>query len=70
MPLHLGKIAALIALLTIGAFVLWLTFGSWLTGESADQHPGEGWLMPPSTGGNHRLARLGQQEQRIGAQAA
>jgi hypothetical protein len=37
MPLHLGKIAAGIALLTIGAFILWLLLGSLLTGERADQ---------------------------------
>jgi hypothetical protein len=37
MPLRLGKIAASIALLTIGAFILWLLFGSILTGERADQ---------------------------------
>jgi len=37
MPLHLGKIATIIAILTIGAFVLWLLFGSIVTGERADQ---------------------------------
>ena len=37
MPLHLGKIAGLIAILTIGAFILWLLFGSIVTGERADE---------------------------------
>jgi hypothetical protein len=37
MPLHFGKIAAGIALLTVGAFILWLLLGSLLTGERADQ---------------------------------
>ncbi len=37
MPLHLGKIAALVAILTIGAFILWLLFGSIVTGERADE---------------------------------
>jgi hypothetical protein len=37
MPLHLGKIAALIALLTIGAFVLWLVFGAFWQGEQEAQ---------------------------------
>lgn len=46
MPLHLGKIVASIALLTIGAFILWLLFGSILTGERADQ---AGGTMPAPT---------------------
>jgi hypothetical protein len=33
MPLHLGKIFAAIALLTIGAFIIWLLF----TTEQAEQ---------------------------------
>lgn len=36
MPLHLGKIAALIALLTIAAFMLWLMLGSTWRGEHAE----------------------------------
>ena len=34
MPLHYTKIFALLALITIGAFVLWLVVGSWFQGES------------------------------------
>lgn len=36
MPLHLGKIAALIALLTIAAFIIWLLIGSLWRGAHAD----------------------------------
>jgi hypothetical protein len=32
MPLHLGKVAAAIALLSVGAFFLWLLFGAFVTG--------------------------------------
>lgn len=35
MPLHLGKIAMLIAVLTITAFLVWLMFGSLIIGASA-----------------------------------
>ena len=45
MPLHLGKIAALIALLTIAAFVLWLLFGSLWQGEQAEKRAN---IMPNS----------------------
>jgi hypothetical protein len=34
MPLHYTKLFALLALITIGAFVLWLTVGSLWQGES------------------------------------
>jgi hypothetical protein len=34
MPLHYTKLFALLALITIGAFVMWLTVGSWFQGES------------------------------------
>jgi hypothetical protein len=37
MPLHFGKIGALIALLTIAAFVLWLLFTSFFATEQAEQ---------------------------------
>ena len=47
MPLHLGKIASLVALLTIGAFILWLMFGSILTGERADQDLQRATDQPP-----------------------
>jgi hypothetical protein len=42
MPLHLGKVAGLMAILTIGAFILWLLFGSIITGERADQAAHQG----------------------------
>jgi hypothetical protein len=32
MPLHLGKIAPAIALLSVGTFFLWLLFGAFVTG--------------------------------------
>jgi hypothetical protein len=47
MPLHLGKIASLVALLTIGAFILWLMFGAILTGERADQDLQRAADQPP-----------------------
>lgn len=50
MPLHLGKIAALIAILTIGALILWLLFGSILTGERADQLPTTPPAAPAQSG--------------------
>ena len=34
MPLHYTKVFALLALLTIGAFLFWLVVGSWWQGES------------------------------------
>lgn len=36
MPLHLGKIAALIAFITIAAFIIWLLIGSLWRGAHAD----------------------------------
>jgi hypothetical protein len=50
MPLHLGKIAALIAILTIGAFILWPLFGSIVTGERADQLPAAAPGAPAQSG--------------------
>jgi hypothetical protein len=44
MPLHYTKIFAIFALLTIGAFVLWLTVGSVWQGES------EAKIEPPQAG--------------------
>jgi hypothetical protein len=44
-PLHFGKIAGGLAVLTAIAFVLWLMFGSLLTGEVADQQVS----TPPAT---------------------
>jgi hypothetical protein len=48
MPLHYTKIFALIALLTIGAFLLWVTVGSFWQGESeADlEAPQAGVALP------------------------
>ncbi len=37
MPLHFGKIGAAIALLTVGAFVLWLLATTIFATEEADQ---------------------------------
>jgi hypothetical protein len=37
MPLHLGKIFAAIALLTIGAFIIWLLFTTLFATEQAEQ---------------------------------
>ena len=50
MPLHLGKVAGLIAILTIGAFILWLLFGSIITGERADQGAQQGGGGMPTPG--------------------
>ena len=36
MPLHFGKVFAFIVFLTIGAFVLWMVFGSFFEGEEAE----------------------------------
>ena len=37
MPLHLGKIGAAIALLTVAAFVLWLLVTTFFVTEQAEQ---------------------------------
>jgi hypothetical protein len=37
MPLHYGKAFALIALLTIGAFILWLIWGAFFAGETVEE---------------------------------
>ena len=37
MPLHFGKIGAAIALLTVGAFVLWLLVTTFFVTERAEQ---------------------------------
>ena len=37
MPLHLGKIFAAIALLTVGAFIAWLLFTTLFATEQAEQ---------------------------------
>jgi hypothetical protein len=37
MPLHFGKIGAAIALLTVGAFLLWLLATTFFATEEADQ---------------------------------
>jgi uncharacterized membrane protein YqiK len=37
MPLHFGKIGAAIALLTVGAFVLWLIATTFFATEQAEQ---------------------------------
>lgn len=37
MPLHFGKVFAVIVLLTIVAFLLWLVFGSFFEGEEAGE---------------------------------
>ncbi len=37
MPLHFGKIGAAIALLTVGAFVLWLLATTFFATKEADQ---------------------------------
>jgi hypothetical protein len=50
MPLHLGKVAGLIAILTIGAFILWLLFGSIITGERADEAAQQGGGGMPAPG--------------------
>ena len=34
MPLHFGKVGALIAIVTITAFLLWLMFGAFFEGET------------------------------------
>ena len=36
MPLHFGKVGALIAIATITAFLLWLMFGAFFEGESVE----------------------------------
>lgn len=36
MPLHFGKIGALIAIATIAAFLLWLMFGAFFEGETVE----------------------------------
>jgi hypothetical protein len=36
MPLHFGKIFAVIVFLTIGAFMLWMVVGSFFEGEEAE----------------------------------
>jgi hypothetical protein len=36
MPLHFGKVGALIAIVTITAFLLWLMFGAFFEGESVE----------------------------------
>jgi hypothetical protein len=48
MPLHYTKIFALVALLTIGAFLLWLTVGSFWQGESEAEAPQAGAALPDS----------------------
>ncbi|MEG6508022.1 hypothetical protein V6C03_03475 [Methyloligella sp. 2.7D] len=66
MPLHMGKIASIIALLTIGAFVVWLMIGSLLTGETAEEE--DIGALPAA--GSSLLASgpaFGQKVQRIGA---
>lgn len=37
MPLHYGKVFAFIALLTIGAFILWLIWGAFFAGETVEE---------------------------------
>jgi ABC-type transporter Mla subunit MlaD len=39
MPLQFGKIFAVIALLTVAAFVLWLLWGSFFQGETVEEQP-------------------------------
>jgi hypothetical protein len=50
MPLHYTKIFALIALLTIGAFLLWQVVGSVWQGESEaeSETPQAGAVLPDS----------------------
>ena len=49
MPLHYTKIFAIFALLTIGAFLLWLVVGSMWQGESeAELAPQAGTALPDS----------------------
>jgi hypothetical protein len=50
MPLHYTKLFAILALITIGAFVLWLTVGSWFQGksESKIEAPQAGAALPDS----------------------
>lgn len=37
MPLRFGKVFALVALLTVAAFVLWLIWGSFFEGETVEE---------------------------------
>jgi hypothetical protein len=50
MPLHYTKIFALIALLTIGAFLLWQVLGAFWQGESEAElgAPQAGTTLPDS----------------------
>jgi hypothetical protein len=50
MPLHYTKLFALLALITIGAFLLWLVVGSWFQGESESklEAPQAGATLPDS----------------------
>jgi hypothetical protein len=50
MPLHYTKVFALLALLTIGAFLFWLVVGSWWQGESESKigAPQAGAALPDS----------------------
>lgn len=47
MPLHYGKIFALIALVTVFAFILWQLWVAVFVGESVDTKTGLD-MMPPS----------------------
>jgi hypothetical protein len=50
MPLNFGKIGAAIALLTVAAFVLWLIFTSFFSGETVEEDAGQtGALSAPSS---------------------
>jgi hypothetical protein len=50
MPLHYTKIFALIALLTVGAFLLWLVVGAFWQGETEAEieAPQAGTALPDS----------------------
>jgi hypothetical protein len=49
MPLHFGKVFALIALLTIVAFVLWQLWIAVFAGETVDKRTGLNLLGVPVT---------------------
>jgi hypothetical protein len=48
MPLHFGKIFALIALLTIVAFVLWQLWIAVFAGETVEKRTGLNLLVAPT----------------------
>ncbi|MFD0985843.1 hypothetical protein [Methyloligella solikamskensis] len=66
MPLHFGKVGALIAIATITAFLLWLMFGAFFEGETVEDGAAMLGAKPVAASTVFGLPGApGQQEERI-----